>query len=64
MEKGISANLTLVCRKCTRQSVFCFASMATAVKVAQADGWLLDGNDYICPKCPTAKRIIERTPSK
>lgn len=44
--------LTLVCRKCTRQQAFPGKRIAQAVEAAKQAGWTHAESGYVCGKCP------------
>ncbi len=52
----MTSQLELLCKKCTRQRMFDSAdydnfSMEEAVALAKSEGWRMDGDHFVCPKC-------------
>lgn len=52
--------ITLVCYKCTREVTYSSDdfenfSMENAVQLAKSEGWVMDGERPVCPKCPCCR---------
>jgi hypothetical protein len=55
VEAMAPSQMTLVCRKCTRIASFGADRLKNAIAKAIAKGWVKDGENYICPKCPAVR---------
>ena len=55
---GTHTLMRLTCSKCTKQQLFLGDTLAGAMIRARKKGWVRDGDDEICPKCPAVREKV------